>query len=144
VWTPSGIAAPAKLEDLTHERFKRIAIANPDHAPYGAAAKQALESWGVVAARGAVVLGDNVQSTMLYARDATRAAVVALSLRWSPTRAFLRIDPAMHAPLDQQLVVCGTGAEADAARQLADFISSREARGDTRYGFVLPEAQPRP
>ena len=47
VWTPMGVAAPVKLSDLTDARFKRIAIANPDHAPYGVAAKQALDKAGV-------------------------------------------------------------------------------------------------
>jgi molybdate transport system substrate-binding protein len=145
VWTPSGIAAPAKLEDLTHERFKRIAIANPDHAPYGAAAKQALEKLGLWAQlEDRVVLGDNVQSTMLYARDRNaEAAIVALSLALvTDGGAFLPIDQSLHDPLDQQLVVCGSGEEAAAARKLAEFIGSREGREImTRYGFLLPDEQ---
>ncbi|MBA3822114.1 MAG: molybdate ABC transporter substrate-binding protein, partial [Deltaproteobacteria bacterium] len=43
VWTARGVAAPAKLEDLLEPRFRRIALANPEHAPYGVAGKQALE-----------------------------------------------------------------------------------------------------
>ena len=47
VWTPSGGPAPVQLADLAKPEFKRIAIANPEHAPYGRAAKQALEKIGV-------------------------------------------------------------------------------------------------
>jgi molybdate transport system substrate-binding protein len=142
VWTAAGKPAPVKLEDLAQPQFKRIAIANPEHAPYGVAAKQALEQAGVwpqIADR--IVLADNVQATMLYAKNGDAdAAIVALSLAVvTDGGSFLRIDPALHAPLDQQLVVCGNGAEADAAHQLAAFIDSREGREVmTRYGFLLP------
>ncbi|MBA2544736.1 MAG: molybdate ABC transporter substrate-binding protein, partial [Deltaproteobacteria bacterium] len=133
VWTPTGVAAPVKLSDLADPRFKKIAIANPDHAPYGVAAKQALEKAGVWEALDKddrIKLGPDVQTTMLYARrNEVDAAVVALSLAVvTDGGSFLRIDADQHEPLDQQLVVCGTGEEADHARKLADFISSREGR----------------
>lgn len=142
VWTPNGIPAPVKIEDLAEPRFKRIAVANPEHAPYGLAAKQALDKlalWSQIADR--VVLAENIQATMLYARERNaEAAVVALSLAVvSDGGSYLAIDPALHEPLDQQLVVCGKGDEADAARQFAAFVGSPEGREVmTRYGFVLP------
>jgi molybdate transport system substrate-binding protein len=143
VWTRAGIAAPVKLTDLAEERFKKIVIANPDHAPYGVAAKQALEKagvWSQIESR--IVLAENVQATMLYARDGNaEAAIVALSLAVvTDGGAFLPIDQSLHTPLEQQLVVCGNGEEADRARQLADFINSRDGREImTRYGFLLPD-----
>lgn len=146
VWTATGKPAPTTLADLARPEYKRIAIANPDHAPYGVAAKEALTKagvWDQLSER--IVLGENVLATMLYAKDGNAdAAVVALSLAVvTDGGAFLRIDPSMHAPLDQQLVVCGTGAEADAARTFSEFVGSREGREVmTRYGFVLPAATP--
>jgi molybdate transport system substrate-binding protein len=144
VWTPTGIAAPVKLTDLTDARFKKIAIANPDHAPYGVAAKQALEKAGIwegLDSDKRIQLGPDVQTTMLYARrQEVDAAIVALSLAVvTDGGSFLKIEADQHEPLDQQLVVCGNGEEADHARKLAEFISSREGREImTRYGFVLP------
>jgi molybdate transport system substrate-binding protein len=143
VWTGKDVLAPVKLADLAAPRFKRIAIANPEHAPYGTAAKQALRNvglWAQVESR--VVYAENIQQTMQYARTGNaEASIVALSLAVvSDGGAYLPIDQALHDPLDQQLVVCGNGPEADAARQFADFISSREGREVmTRYGFVLPQ-----
>ncbi|MDX2088484.1 MAG: molybdate ABC transporter substrate-binding protein [Kofleriaceae bacterium] len=143
VWTANGKPAPATLDDLAKPAYQKIAIANPDHAPYGVAAKQALEKvgvWSKIADR--IVLAENVQATMLYAKNGDAdAAVVALSLAVvTDGGSFLRIDPALHDVLDQQLVVCGSGDEADAARQLAAFIASPEGREVmTRYGFQLPE-----
>lgn len=148
-WTRNGVTAPAKLEELADAaRFKKIAIGNPEHAPYGLAAKQALEKAGLwEAVQPRLVLGENIQTTMLYARDGNvDVAIVALSLAVvADGGAYLAIDPSLHAPLDQQLVVCGSGPEADAARKLADFIASREGREImTRYGFIVPDAPARP
>lgn len=144
VWTPTGVAAPVKLTDLTGARFRKIAIANPDHAPYGVAAKQALVKagiWDELDDDDRIKLGPDVQTTMLYARrNEVDAAIVALSLAVvTDGGSFLRIEADQHEPLDQQLVVCGNGEEADHARKLADFMSSREGREImTRYGFLLP------
>lgn len=142
VWTPSGGPAPLKLEDLAKPEFKRIAIANPEHAPYGLAAKQALVKAGVwEEIEPRLVLGENIQATMLYGKERNvEAAIVALSLAVvNDGGVALTIDPSMHDPLDQMLVVCGTGAESDAARQFADMLSSPEGREVmSRYGFQLP------
>jgi molybdate transport system substrate-binding protein len=147
VWTRAGVAAPGKLADLADAaRYKKIAIANPEHAPYGAAARQALQRsnlWEQVEPR--IVLGENIQATMLYAREGNvDVAIVALSLAVVADRgAYLAIDQSLHDPLDQQLVVCGSGAEADAARQLAAFIASREGREImSRYGFSTDPGAP--
>ena len=148
VWCPTGTAAPVKLTDLLDPRFKKIAIANPDHAPYGLAAKQALEKAGIWdQLQSKLVLGENVEATMQYARAGTvDASLVALSLAVvSDGGSFLPIDPSQYEPLDQVMVVCGNGEEADAAHQFLDFVSSPEGREVmTRYGFMLPDDKPRP
>jgi len=147
VWTAPGKKAPTSLAELANPEFKRIGIANPDHAPYGVAAKQALEKAGVwTQIQDRIVLGENIQAAMLIAKNGdVDAAVVALSLAVvADGGASLKIDPALHAPLDQQLVVCGKGAEADDARKFADFVTSREGREVmSRYGFQLPADAPR-
>jgi molybdate transport system substrate-binding protein len=142
VWCPNGVQAPKTLADLADPRFQRIAIANPDHAPYGRAAKQALEKagvWDKVVDR--VKYGADVQATMQFAKaGAVDAAIVALSLAVvADGGTSLPIDQAEYDPLDQQLIVCGSGEEAEAAHQLADFINSPDGREVmTRYGFLLP------
>jgi molybdate transport system substrate-binding protein len=143
VWCPNGTAAPVKLEDLLDPRFKKIAIANPDHAPYGAAAKQALQKAGIWdQLQSKLVLGENVEATMQYARTHTvDASIIALSLAVvSDGGAFLPIDPSLYDPLDQAMVVCGNGEEADRAHQFLDFVMSPDGREVmTRYGFTLPD-----
>lgn len=147
VWTAPGKQAPMALTDLASPEFKRIGIANPDHAPYGVAARQALESVGVwPKIQDKMVLGENIQATMLIAKNGdVDAAIVALSLAVvADGGTSLKIDPSLYAPLDQKLVVCGKGAEADAARRFADFLDTREGREVmSRYGFQLPTDKPR-
>jgi len=147
VWTAPGKKAPMALTDLANPEFKRIGIANPDHAPYGVAARQALEAAGVwPKVQDKLVLGENIQATMLIAKNGdVDAAIVALSLAVvADGGTSLKIDPSLYAPLDQKLVVCGKGPEADAARQFADFIATREGREVmSRYGFQLPTDKPR-
>jgi molybdate transport system substrate-binding protein len=146
VWTPTEVARPDKLADLADPRFRKIAIANPEHAPYGRAARQALEHTGIwPQLQDRLVLGDNIQTTMLYARKhEVDAAIVAMSLAVvTDGGAFLPIDAGLYAPLEQAMVVCGTGDGADAAKQFAGFVGSRNGREVmTRYGFVLPDPEP--
>lgn len=147
VWSPSGVQAATKLTDLADARFKKVAIANPEHAPYGRAAQQALEKEGVwPQIQDRIVLADSVSAAMEYAKTKNvDAAIVALSLAVvTDGGAFLRIDQSEYDPLDQMLVVCGNGEEADGARKLVAFIGSPEGREImTRYGFLLPDEKPR-
>lgn len=142
VWTPTGVVPPTQLSDLADPRFAKIAIANPEHAPYGRAAKSALEKAGVWdKIEPKVVLGESVQAAMQYAQtQAVQAAIVALSLaEVTDGGTTLKIDPMSYEPLEQMLVVCGNGEEADSARRLVDFIMSPDGREVmTRYGFLLP------
>jgi molybdate transport system substrate-binding protein len=139
------VAPPKTLAELADPRFRKIAIANPEHAPYGKAAKQALEKAGVwPQIQDRIVLGENIQATMTYAQKGeVDAALVALSLAVAADGgASIPVDQALHDPLDQSLVVCGTGQEAEDAKPFAEFVNSKDGRElMTRYGFLLPDEQ---
>jgi molybdate transport system substrate-binding protein len=142
VWSPAGVVAPTQLSDLADPRFERIAIANPEHAPYGRAAKQALEKAGIWdKVEGKIVLGESVQAAMQYAQSqSVQASIVALSLAAvTDGGTTLKVDAQLYDPLEQELVVCGNGEEADSARRFVDFIMSPDGREVmSRYGFLLP------
>ena len=143
VWSTGEV--PARLEDLVDPRWKKVAIANPDHAPYGKAAREALEKVGVWARLEAdkrLVFGENVQQTMQYAKSGNAdVAIVALSLAVvADGGRSLAIEPALHAPLDQALAVCGKGPGAASGAKFAAFVASPAGREImTRYGFTLPK-----
>jgi molybdate transport system substrate-binding protein len=147
VWVKNGtVTPPTSLEDLADPRFAKIAIANPEHAPYGVGARQALEKVGIWAAvEPRLVLGENVRATLQYAQTGNvEAAIVALSLSiGSEGGTALEIAPELHAPLDQALVVCGTGPGAEAGAQFAKILASSDGAATMKkYGFVLPTAAP--
>ena len=144
IWTKKsgGVAAATAVTDLTDARFKKIAIANPEHAPYGRAAKEAMETAGVwEAVKPKIVYGENVQQTLQFAQTGnTEAAIAALSLATvTEDGAYQLIDESLHKPIDQALVVCKHGTNADAGREFTAFVNSEDGRAIMkRYGFLLP------
>ncbi|MBI2910430.1 MAG: molybdate ABC transporter substrate-binding protein [Chloroflexi bacterium] len=136
----SGVRAGA-LSDLAQPRFKRIAIANPEHAPYGAAARQALEATGLwEQVRPRLVFGEDVAQVTQYIRTGNvEAAIIALSLAGAPEIDYIRIDDALHEPLRQAVAaVSGTRSE-KAAREFIAFVNGPKGRPVMKkYGFLLP------
>jgi molybdate transport system substrate-binding protein len=142
VWTKRGSAPVAALTDLTDARFVKIAIANPEHAPYGKAAKQALETAGIWdAVKPKIVYGENISQTLQFAQTGNvEAAIAALSLaKAGDDGEYLVIDEALHKPIDQALVVCKRGVNQAVAKEFAAFVNSDEGRAIMkRFGFLLP------
>jgi molybdate transport system substrate-binding protein len=134
-----GELSPAALNDA---RFRRVAIADPEHAPYGKAARDALIHAGVwQQVSGRLVYGENVQQALELAESGNAdAAIVGLSLAiGSQSGSWSLIDEAFHAPIDQTLVVCNHGTNRARARQLADFLKAPAGRAILRkYGFLMP------
>lgn len=143
LWTRRDAGTPPEaLGALTEARFRHIAIANPEHAPYGKAARQALEKlglWSQLEPR--IVYGENIKQTLQYAQSGSvEAAVVALSLAiGTPDGAYVPIDGALHAPIDQALVVCKHGMNEEGGRAFASFVNGSEGRAVMRRnGLLLP------
>lgn len=143
VFTKSG-RAPA-ITGLTDAKYVKIAIANPEHAPYGKAAKQALEKagiWDKVHPR--IIYGENVSQTVQFAQSGNaEAGIVALSVAVGGGGQYTLVDDGLHAPLDQALAVCKGGPDAKGAnipraRAFAAFVNREGREIMKRYGFLLP------
>ena len=143
VWTRAGAPAPAALADLADARYARIAIANPDHAPYGRAASQALERaglWSQLEPR--IVRADNVSAALALARTGNvDAALLSASLSSGDTGGRrLPVPETLHDPLVQTAVACSGGHAADAGRVFAAFVASPAGAAVlARFGFATPE-----
>lgn len=142
---------PIRVEDglqaiaiaLAGNELSRFAIANPEHAPYGARAKEALQ-WALMwePLQGRLVLAENVAQVVQYvSTGAATAGITALPLvKTGPARDALKyglIPANMHAPLRQRLVL--TKQATAAARAFYVFIASAEAQAILRAaGFEQP------
>ncbi len=134
-----------RLEDLTQPGVKRIAIANPDHAPYGIAAREAMQATGVWdAVRPKLVYGENIRQALQFAETGNvDVAIVALSLSIQSKGAWVRVPESLHRPLDQALAVIKGSKREREARAFASFVTSAERREIMRrYGFVPPGESP--
>jgi molybdate transport system substrate-binding protein len=145
LWSPSRDAARMTIAGLADSSIRKIAIANPKHAPYGKRAEEALKAagvWGKV--EGKLVYGENVaQAAQFVQTGNAQAGIVALSLALSPELArqgsYALISDTLHQPLEQGFIVTKRAADNPLARAFARFMAGQEARAVmTRYGFVLP------
>lgn len=149
LWTtrPETVDVTKGLEILSKdEPVKKLAVANPDHAPYGRAAKQALEHdklWETVQPR--IVMGENIaQTAQFVATGNADAGIVALSLvvagKLSKVGKWQEIPADKYAPLEQAVVLTKQGVINPLAKAYLDFLRTPEARAIfDRYGFRLPE-----
>ncbi|HEX7313889.1 MAG TPA: molybdate ABC transporter substrate-binding protein [Pyrinomonadaceae bacterium] len=134
-----------RIEDLARPEFSKVAIANPEHAPYGVAAREALQAagvWETVSRK--LVYGENISQTLQYAESGNvDAAVVALSLSTQSKGRWVLIPAELHKPLNQALAVVKNTKHEQEARRFAAFVNSAQGRGVMRrYGFVLPGEEP--
>lgn len=144
LWTPpdSNLRLDG-IADLARPEVSRVAIANPDHAPYGLAARQALESAGVwERVQPKLVYADNIRQTMQYAETGNvEVAIVALSLSTESHGRWTLIPEELHQPIDQGLAIMKSTRNEPAARAFADFIRGPEGQAIMqKYGFVVKEA----
>jgi molybdate transport system substrate-binding protein len=149
IFMPQGspLSPDAELSDvaagLADGRLKKLAIANPEHAPYGRRAEEALRHAGLWdAVRDRLVLGENVSQAAHFAASGNaQAGIIAYSLALAPAVAergeHALIPEAWHAPLIQRMaLVRGAG---ETARAFYGYMQGEEARAIMRrYGFALP------
>jgi molybdate transport system substrate-binding protein len=136
-----------ELTDLAEDGgISNLAIANPDHAPYGRAAQEALTTTGALGAvRDRLVLGENISDAQrLVETGNADVGIIALSLAIAADERgvgrWVEVDEDLHAPLQQDLVVTATDPErAAAARAFVALVDGEEGRAVmARYGFLLP------
>ena len=140
----SGVDVSKGLAVLTDPRVRRIAVANPEHAPYGRAAVAALQHEHLYeAVRRKLVLGENISQAAQFAQSGNaEVGILALSLALSPalrdTGTSYRIPDAFYPPIAQAAVVLSASRQKDAGRQFLAFLKRPEtARLLELYGFAM-------
>ena len=149
IFVPAGspLLADSTLRDLgaamTDGRLQKFAIANPEHAPYGRAAREVLTHAGLWSGiQPSLVLGENVAQTTQFATSGSaQGGLIPLSLASSDAvrhaGSFALIPLEWHAPLRQRAVLIDGAGEA--ARAFYDFLLSAQSRAILeRFGFECP------
>ncbi len=146
VWIPPGYLPNFKLHGLTalaDPACKKIAIANPQLAPYGRAAEAALKHSGIydaVAAR--LVVGENVSQAFQFIESGNATCgVIPLShaLAMKGPGEYWTVPLDAYPPLNQAVVVLTHSRQRSSARKFVEFLRTPEATSLlSRYGFSLP------
>ncbi len=130
LWSRSdrGLILSAGLTSLTDARVRRIAIANPEHAPYGRAAVDALRRAGLYdRLRDRLVLGESVSQAAQFAQTGNAdVAIVALSLTMAPAMqqagTSVELPASTFAPVTQTGVVLTRSTKGDLARRFLLYL----------------------
>jgi molybdate transport system substrate-binding protein len=148
LWVPDSSPLPvekAGAQALLDPSVKKVAIANPRHAPYGRAAEAALKSLGVYEqVRDKLVLGENVaQAAQFVQSGAADVGLIALSLALAPALRgrgrYWEVPLDAHPRLEQGGVILSWAQDREAAEALRSFLLGDEGRAVLkRYGFFLP------
>jgi molybdate transport system substrate-binding protein len=133
------------MKVLQSGAVKRLAIANPQHAPYGKAAEAALKKYGLYdQMKDKLVLGENAAQAAQFAQTrSVDAAILPLSLASAPALAtdgrYWLIPMEAHPKLEQVGVRIRASTNPDAAKHFAEFLAGPDGRAILkRYGFILP------
>lgn len=141
LWSPT-VDVSKGFALLTNADVKKVAIANPKHAPYGVAAEAALKSAGVYeAVERKLVLGENIaQAAQFVESGAADVGIIALSLALAPQMKqagkFWEVPLEAYPKMEQGGMILKWTKEAEAARAFLDFVMGARGREVLRrFGF---------
>jgi len=149
LWVRSGLdPQELKMDLLVQPSVEHVAIANPQHAPYGRAAMAALANYGLqdkVASK--LVLGENISQAAQFVQSGNaQAGLIALSLAMSPamkgTGKYWQLPDDSYPELRQTAGIISASKRKQAAQAFLDFVTSpRGAAVLEQYGFAVPSGE---
>lgn len=147
VWSASGVDVSGGLSSLRSEKIKRIAVANPETAPFGVSAVAALRKAGIFEqVKNRLVFGESIAQVNQFvhaqaadagitAKSSLLAAEIAEKGRWT------EVDPALYPPIAQGIVILKFGAQNNpqTAKKLYTFICSAKGKAILKkHGYTTP------
>jgi molybdate transport system substrate-binding protein len=145
LWSASIDMSDVQVADLVQPRFEHVAIANPQHAPYGKRAEQALRAAGIWdALQPRLVFGNDIAQTAQFAQSGSaQVGIIAESLAMaSPDQgSYVVVPPELYEPLLQSFVLTQRGQDNALAQDFATYVQGPQARAIfEKNGFSLPDA----
>ena len=148
LWVPKASPIPVEslgLKAVLHPAARKLAIANPRHAPYGRTAEAALKAAGLYdGVQAKLVLGENIAQTAQFVQTGNAdLGFIALSLATSPAMKdqgrFWSVPAGLHPPLVQGGVILAWAQDVEAARSFRTFLTGPKGVAILdRYGFARP------
>jgi molybdate transport system substrate-binding protein len=144
IWVPSGskLDLSSGMKALLDPAVKKIAIANPQHAPYGQAAVAVMQQESIYdKVKDKFVLGENISQTASFVvSGAADVGIVALSLALSPNMKgkgrYVEVPPGEYPPIEQACVILRSSKNKEAAREFLSFVKTPAMADVLRsYGF---------
>jgi molybdate transport system substrate-binding protein len=149
VWAPADSpldVAHLGMDALVAPSVRHVAIANPEHAPYGRAAAAAMKSLGVYdRVAGKLVLGENIAQTLQFVQSgAADVGIVALSLALGPSvrnqGKYWEVPLTAYPAIEQGGVILARARGSRLALELRNYLTSPAAKERLKqYGFFLPK-----
>lgn len=150
IWVPkdSKLDLSLGLQVLLNSSIKKIAVANPQHAPYGQAAVAAMQKAGIYEkVRDKFVLGENISQTASFVVSGSAdVGIVALSLAMSPNMEdkgrYVEIPAGDYPPIEQACVILSSSKNKETAKQFLSFFKTAAVADTLRsYGFDVQSSR---
>ena len=151
IWVPkdSKLDLSSGMQVLLDPSIKKIAVANPQHAPYGQAAVAAMQKENIYdKVKDKFVLGENISQTASFVVSGSAdVGIVALSLALSPNMTdkgrYTEIPPTEYPPIEQACVILSSSKNKRTAEEFLSFIKTAAvAETLKRYGFDVANSSP--
>ena len=148
IWVPkeSKLDVSSGLKALLDPSVKKIAVANPQHAPYGQAAVAAMQKEGAYdKVKAKLVLGENISQTVSFVVSGSAdVGIVALSRALSPNMKdqgrYAEIAAGEYPPIEQACVILSSSKNKEIAGQFLVFVKTPAMRELLeKYGFEVPK-----
>lgn len=142
VYYPQLEADNFDINQLGDPNIKTIAIANPEHAPYGKAAKESLESlglWDIVKEK--IVYAENIRQAFQYVETGNAdVGIIALALIEDQGERFSLLDKETHLPITQTFGIPTKSQNKELAQQFINYVMSDTGKEILiKYGFEMPQ-----
>jgi molybdate transport system substrate-binding protein len=141
LWSrPESPVELSSLEEIAQARVQKIAVANPEIAPYGKATIEALTSTGLIdRVRQKLVYGESVNQVYQFAQTGNvEAAFIPLSMTRRSAGSYFEVDEKLYKPIDQALGVVSSSHAQTSAIQFTDFITGTDGRAILeKFGYTI-------
>lgn len=145
LWSAGMDASTMTLDSLLDPQIKRVAIANPRHAPYGKRAEEALRAAGLwEKVQPKLVFGENIGHAAQFVKTGNaQVGIIALALAVNPELAehggYWLVPDALHEPLEQGVIITKRAEGNELAGRFVEYAAGRLGQSVmTEHGFAAP------